>query len=375
MLYEKELDEVSSKLRKEEMRRLATRVERWVKSRLGEAVGVEFNKLGSGRAGSGAPEEGDKPAEKDLWDRIWTVFVDIVKEAETRFSERAKSFEATQEEMDIGLWRLRRKSWVALREKVEEEVMEGNILLKLRENFEDKFRYDEVGVPRIWSPTDDIEGIYTKARESTLTLVPLLSRFRLSKTYAPPDLPEWIGAQPRGVEAGDEEDLTPIGGVDEEDGKSLEEEMTVLSESKRQDLVIRFKKTADGVYVEAKRSAIGGVAQVPLYFYALLLALGWNEIWAVVRNPFLFIFLIMLAGGTYVAYTMNMLGPMMQMANAAATQGVDIGKQKLRDFIVNSDMARQALNVPERDSDSVLLDRLDSKGKKQRAEAEEVEEI
>jgi hypothetical protein len=32
------------------------------------------------------------------------------------------------------------------------------------------------------------------------------------------------------------------------------------------------------VYVEAKRSAIGGVAQVPLYFYGLLLALGWNEI-------------------------------------------------------------------------------------------------
>ena len=41
---------------------------------------------------------------------------------------------------------------------------------------------------------------------------------------------------------------------------------------------MRFKKTADGVYVEAKRSAIGGVAQVPLYFYGLLLALGWNEI-------------------------------------------------------------------------------------------------
>ena len=47
---------------------------------------------------------------------------------------------------------------------------------------------------------------------------------------------------------------------------------------KRQDLATRFKKTADGVYVEAKRSAIGGVAQVPLYFYGLLLALGWNEI-------------------------------------------------------------------------------------------------
>jgi hypothetical protein len=32
------------------------------------------------------------------------------------------------------------------------------------------------------------------------------------------------------------------------------------------------------VYVEAKRSAIGGMTQVPLYFYGLLLALGWNEI-------------------------------------------------------------------------------------------------
>jgi hypothetical protein len=54
--------------------------------------------------------------------------------------------------------------------------------------------------------------------------------------------------------------------------------MKNLSEAKRQDLVVRFKKTADGVYVEAKRSAIGGITQVPLYFYGLLLALGWNEI-------------------------------------------------------------------------------------------------
>jgi hypothetical protein len=145
-------------------------------------------------------------------------------------------------------------------------------------SFEDKFRYDEAGVPRIWRPTDDIEGMYTKARESTLTLIPLLSRFRLSETSAPPPLSDWIGEPPALVDPGDEEDLPPIGGVDEEEGKSLEEEMTVLSEAKSQDLVVRFKKTSDGVYVEAKRSAIGGVAQVPLYFYGLLLALGWNEI-------------------------------------------------------------------------------------------------
>ncbi|EFY91046.1 Guanylate-binding protein (GBP) [Metarhizium acridum CQMa 102] len=377
-LFEAELDEVSGRLRKEEMRRLATRVERWVKSRLGEAVGLEFNKLGSGRGGTGAPETGDKPDEKDLWDRVWSVFTGIVREAEGRFADRARSFDASDDEAEVGMWRLRRKSWVGLRDKIEEEVMEGNILLKLRENFEDKFRYDEAGVPRIWRPTDDIEGIYTKARESTLALIPLLSRFRLSTTYAPPDLVSFIGGQPSGVEAGDEEDLSPIGGVDEDEGKSLEEEMTVLSEGKRQDLVVRFKKTADGVYVEAKRGAIGGVAQIPWPFYALLLALGWNEIFMVLRNPFLFIFLVMLAGGTYVAYTLNLLGPMMQMSNAAVNQGVEIAKQQLRDFIANSETARSALNVPSApaysERESIGMDTLDGQGRKA-SPSEEVDDI
>ncbi|KAI1497042.1 SEY1 protein [Biscogniauxia marginata] len=376
VLFEKELNQVSARLRKEEMRRLATRVERWVKSRLGDAVGLEFNKLGSGRGGSGAPETGEKPAaEKDLWDRIWNVFASVVKEAEVRFVERAKSFEASEGEVEVGLWRLRRKSWVALREKIEEEVMEGNILLKLRENFEDKFRYDDAGVPRIWRPADDIEGIYTRARESTLTLIPLLSRFRLATTYAPPNLPDFIGHQPSGVEPEDEDDLTPIGGVDEEDGKSLEEEMTVLSESKRQDLVVRFKKTADGVYVEAKRSAIGGVAQVPLYFYGLLLALGWNEILTVLRNPILFLLLIVITGGLYVAYYLNLLGPMLQMSSAAWNQAVDIGKARLRDFVENNDSARRAISMPARDSDSISLDTLDSRGKKQSRPTADDEDI
>lgn len=132
-LYRKELNDVSSRLRKEEMRRLAARVERWVKSHLGDSVGLEFNKLGSGRAGLGAPESGEKPEEKEVWDRVWDAFVATVEEAETRFTDRAKSFDASPEEVEVGLWRLRRKAWGILRAKIDEEVMEGNILLKLRE--------------------------------------------------------------------------------------------------------------------------------------------------------------------------------------------------------------------------------------------------
>ncbi|KAG9919959.1 root hair defective 3 GTP-binding protein, partial [Aureobasidium melanogenum] len=367
-LYRKDLEEASARLRKEEMRRLASRVERWVRSHLGESIGVQFNKLGSGRGGSGAPETGERGSiEKDLWDRIWLVFTETVKHAELRFTERAKGFDASPEEVEVGLWRLRRKSWGVLRAKIDEEVMEGNLLLKLRENFEDKFRYDEEGVPRIWRPSDDIEGIYTRARESTLELIPLLSKFKLHETKSLPPLEEWIGQTPTGLSAADEEDLHPIGGVDEEDGKTLDEEMTVLSDAKKQDLSVRFKKTADGVYVEAKRSAIGGVTQVPLYFYGLLLALGWNEIVAVLRNPLYFVFLILLGVAGYVTYTLNLWGPIIRMTNAASAQGLEVFKERLREFLETSDTGRQAMAMSgskPSEREQYRMDTLNSEGKK-----------
>ncbi|KAL8689189.1 MAG: hypothetical protein Q9218_005083 [Villophora microphyllina] len=371
-LFQKELGAVSGQLRREEMRRLATRSERWVKSRLGESVGLEFNALGSGRGGSGAPETGDRPTEKEIWDRIWSVFTKTVKEAERRFTDRARSFDASADEVDVGVWRLRRKSWGVLRAKIDEEMMEGNLLLKLRENFEDKFRYDDAGVPRIWRPTDDIDGIYTKARESTLTLIPLLSRFQSASTSSPPPLDEWIGNAPQSVTPADEEDLAPIGGVDEDEGKCLEEEMTILSDAKKQDITVRFKKTADGVYVEAKRSAIGGITQVPIYFYGLLLALGWNEIVAVLRNPMYFIFLILFGIGAYVTYTLNLWGPMYQMANAASVQGLAEGKKRLREFLEDSNTGRQAMAMSS--SEGIQMKNLNGHSKVGRQMEEEVDD-
>ncbi|KAL9087939.1 MAG: hypothetical protein Q9159_003381 [Coniocarpon cinnabarinum] len=331
-LFQKELEERSASLRKEEMRRLANRVERYVKSKLSEKVSMEFNSLG--QAKHTPTNEGDKtPSERELWDRIWRDFTQVVQHAEDRFTNISKGFDASPEEVEVGLWRLRRKSWTTLRAKLEEEVMEGNLLLKLRENFEDKFRYDSTGVPRIWRPTDDIEGIYTESRRSTLLLIPVISRFQLNETAAPPPLDAWIGETPKAATSADEEDLTPIGGVDADSNSTLDDECTILADSKASDLATRFKKTADGVFVEAKRSAIGGMTQIPLYFYVLLVALGWNEIMAVLKNPLYFIMLMFLGIFAYITYTMNMWGPMLRMADGASRVAIEEGKKKLRDFL------------------------------------------
>ncbi|KAH0139179.1 root hair defective 3 GTP-binding protein, partial [Aureobasidium melanogenum] len=151
------------------------------------------------------------------------------------------------------------------------------------------------------------------------------------------------------------------------DGKTLDEEMTVLSDAKKQDLSVRFKKTADGVYVEAKRSAIGGVTQVPLYFYGLLLALGWNEIVAVLRNPLYFVFLILLGIAGYVTYTLNLWGPIIRMTNAASAQGLEVFKERLREFLETSDTGRQAMAMSgskPSEREQYRMDTLSSEGKK-----------
>lgn len=57
---------------------------------------------------------------------------------------------------------------------------------------------------------------------------------------------------------------------------------------------------------------------------------------------------------------------MMQMANAATHQGVEIGKAKLREFLENNEMARQAIAMPagERVRESVGMENLDSSGRR-----------
>lgn len=79
----------------------------------------------------------------------------------------------------------------------------------------------------------------------------------------------------------------------------------------------------------------------------------------------------MFAGGSYVAYNLNLLGPMLQMTNAASNQAVEIGKQKLRDFLENNETARSALAMPARTDTGISMDTLDSKGKRRENDEDE----
>jgi hypothetical protein len=78
-----------------------------------------------------------------------------------------------------------------------------------------------------------------------------------------------------------------------------------------------------------------------------------------------FIFLILLGAAAYVTYTLNLWGPILRMTNAASAQAIEIGKEKLREFLESSDTGRQAIGMSRRaDSDGISLNTLDGRGKR-----------
>ena len=72
----------------------------------------------------------------------------------------------------------------------------------------------------------------------------------------------------------------------------FESTLTVFSETKAIDISTRFRRDADAYYVEAKRSTVSGIAQIPYWMYGVLVVLGWNEAMTILFNPLYFVALI-----------------------------------------------------------------------------------
>lgn len=92
-----------------------------------------------------------------------------------------------------------------------------------------------------------------------------------------------------------------------------------------------------------------------------------------------FIFLILLGIGAYVTFTLNLWGPMARMANAASSQGLEVGKERLRAFLESSDAGRQAMAMSSganetRRHENVRMDRLNGDGRKA-MEEEDLDDI
>lgn len=85
------------------------------------------------------------------------------------------------------------------------------------------------------------------------------------------------------------------------------ESLIILTESKANALSARFRREADAYYLEAKRSMVSSISQVPMWIYGVMLVLGWNEIVAVIRSPVYFTFLLLAGAAAYITWHLNMV--------------------------------------------------------------------
>ena len=100
----------------------------------------------------------------------------------------------------------------------------------------------------------------------------------------------------------------------------------------------------------------------------------------VLRNPIYFVFLIVLGVGAYITFTLNLWGPMARMANAASAQALEVGKERLRDFLESSESGRQAMAMSgqpnsRRQGGDIPMNRLNGDGKKQHDDEDDLDDL
>ena len=175
---EAEIQTISDTMRIEETKKMIGLIDRNLKKRIAEPIEVALA----------------KPA-VDMWDGVLAAFSAALTEAEAVYVKKARGFNCTDEENEQALGEVRRAAWMGLRAKVDEQLADAVLAGRLRGHFEDRFRYDEAGVPRVWKPEDDIDAAFRKARDETLALIPLYAKIApsdstlLATVPAPPPPP------------------------------------------------------------------------------------------------------------------------------------------------------------------------------------------
>ncbi|ABN67661.2 putative stress-related vesicular transport protein [Scheffersomyces stipitis CBS 6054] len=233
------------------------------------------------------------------------------------------------------------KSWNAFYEIIHKIISKDNLLTLLKDRFDDKFRYDENGLPRMYQNTVELETNFGISKSFALRIVPLLTIAKLNdNSEILPDYDifdsklraKYLGLVENEHDSEDEED--------EEDRCFAE----IISESEKAEVLNKFKKETDARFIETKRSIVQHVTQIPYYIYLVIMVLGWNEFMAIVRNPLFFSLVLVFGAGLYILYSMNLLKPAMVVVQRLIDEIIAMAKEKMREFLID-DHPTQAHNL------------------------------
>ncbi|KAI9253274.1 RHD3/Sey1 [Helicostylum pulchrum] len=287
---EEEFSQASTKARTDEFKKMTKSLAKQVENELSEPVTLALND--------------PKP---DAWHKIIQTYTNTVESGQTTLDKIAKSFNSSSKELEESISDLRLQAWLVLRKKIDEELADTMLLLKLRSRFEEKFRYDDHGLPRVWKPEDDIDSHFKRAKEDTLTLVALFAKINLNDD--------------EGFEIESTEDF------------DFKQSLIVLSEAKQIDISNRFKRESDAFYLEAKRSVVSTTAKIPTWAILAMVFLGWNEFMAIIKNPIYMVFFVLFISFAYVIFALNLWGPLERIISTVAGEATRMAKERIADTV------------------------------------------
>ncbi|KAG7662202.1 SEY1 [[Candida] subhashii] len=257
------------------------------------------------------PSEMANPDDK-TWDRIFEKFNNL----------RVVSEVNLEEDKDVETFKF--KAWVQFHDILHQLLSKEKLSELLKDRFDDKFRYDNNGIPILYTNEHELDIAFQKAKEHALTALPILSLAKLSDDSE--ILPEY--------------DIFDAGlrlkYHKQRNYRPPEEEQCfaeIVTEQEKSEILNKFKKEVDAQFVETKRAIVQHITQIPYYIYLVILVLGWNEFMAIIRNPLFFSLVLILGGVVYMLYTMNLLNPAMVVAQRLVNEVVVMAKEKLKEVV------------------------------------------
>ncbi|GMM56083.1 dynamin-like GTPase [Maudiozyma humilis] len=268
----------------------------------------------------------------DVWDKVMTFFNSRMDELLGRYStvnengERISDFEVgfTPELNNTIYTRLRYIAWSVLNNTVHDYLKEDTVVGILRDKFENSFRYDENDTPILWKDEQQIDNSFKVARSEALEIFDMLCIARKS----------------------DGSEIIPdvnIDDVEVEDDMGiyhLERFAHIINEIQKEKISRQFKKQLNMCVIDAKRSIITTTTHIPIWIYALIVVLGWNEFMMVLRNPLLVTLVLLCAVGAYFVNKFDLWGPVLNVVESAIGETRSTIKDKLRDFVLDDEDKR-----------------------------------
>lgn len=275
--------------------------------------------------------------ETDTWDKIVDMFERVLEVSLHKYevSRGVYDFQVgfTEEENEKVYKTIRSKAWHVLNVTVHDYLKPDTIVSILRDRFEAKFRYDDNDSPRLWKNEEEIDRAFSVAKEQALEVLNVLS-FAATSDHVE-IVPEIIDS-------------------DHEDDEFYEDELGIqhsrhfahiLNELQKEKVLQQFKRQINLTVIDSKRSIIKTTTSIPLWIYALIAVLGWNEFMMVLRNPFFVTLALMVAVGFFFIHRFGLWGPVMNMAHNAVDEVRFTAKEKLRALVMEENEKRQIVSA------------------------------